>query len=639
VARSSASGRVLWLAYTLTALFVLEVCTGLYALAVGGFRWQLGPLRISADDPAWPFTLAMLFGVAAFVAYRWRAPSAIEWDRLSSWSRGAVVAALLLLLALPFMRPLAIAGYPDTHDVGWHLSYTYRFDRALHQGQFPVRWVEDVHNGWGQPLFNFYQVGLYYTVEAVHIVVPSLARSLKLTLLLMWGAGGLFMFLVFRRIGFFPGLAAAIMFSTAPYLLLDMYVRGAYPEFVAFCLAPAMLWTIDGYLRTATRSFLVAFSFVAALSLIVHLPTVVITTPAWAMYIVFLRITRETSTKRILMLVPATLLALMIASFYVWPALLEQSLVNIAKVTSDVLDFHRHFVDPGEWARFWIWGYVQEEMSFQIGIGQWIVLGAAAILLSRAIRDPRVKAVPREILCWLVIISFALFMTTASSLRVWEAVKPLSFIQFPWRFMIVVTIGFGALSALVVSLVPGRTWQAVVVACLAFTQWYVSRDYLALVHLRNRVVMNIDDPDWRNSNDAFHRAPHESGYDPASSSTLVAEDDRWHVVYGMAAVDERVIKDDQLVLDVATAGAQIVIRSAFMPGWKTWIDKVEANPAVEPRTGWMRLSIPSGNHRVDARFTNTRVRAASNAVSAAGVALWLGWAVATAARRRHLRLS
>src|SRR6188472_2194521 len=96
------------------------------------------------------------------------------------------VALLLLAIALvPIVWPFLQSGYPSGHDVGAHVTYSYRFDQAWQQGQVPVRWVEGTRPGDNQPLFNFYQVGFYYLVELVHLVVPRLSDAVKITVVLL----------------------------------------------------------------------------------------------------------------------------------------------------------------------------------------------------------------------------------------------------------------------------------------------------------------------------------------------------------------------------------------------------------------------------------------------------------------------
>ena len=137
---------------------------------------------------------------------------------------------------------------------------------------------------------------------------------------------------------------------------------------------------------------------------------------------------------------PAALIGAAMAAFYVVPAVAELRLIQASRLTADTLDYHRHFVDPGQWFR-WTWGYVAEEMSFQVGVIQWAAIAATGACALWALRGGRGRTLLGESLWWLLVVLFGLFMTTTRSLPVWEAVKPLAFIQFPWRYMMLVSIG------------------------------------------------------------------------------------------------------------------------------------------------------------------------------------------------------
>ena len=116
------------------------------------------------------------------------------------WSHPGAVLLLLAFALLPVLTPFTNPGFPAGHDAGAHLTYVYRMDHALSEGQFPVRWVEATKPGHGQPLFNFYQVGFSYLVALLHRVVP-LSYALKAMPPLLWWTGAGFMYLLCRRFG------------------------------------------------------------------------------------------------------------------------------------------------------------------------------------------------------------------------------------------------------------------------------------------------------------------------------------------------------------------------------------------------------------------------------------------------------
>ena len=552
----------------------------------------------------------------------------------------AVAAASLLALIFPVV---AGSGFPAGHDSSAHLTYTYLFDRALSEGQFPVRWIEWVREGHGQPLFNFYQPGLFYIVEAIHLAVPSLTLSLKVTILLLWWAAAGFVYLTFRRLGRLPAAAGALVFAFSPYLLLDLFVRCAYPEFAGITFGAGVFWALDRWLSTARPIWLPTVAILAALLVVTHPPTALILSPLFLAYAVYLLLTRRTSIHACAALLPAGLLAGGLAAFYIVPAVAEFHFIRSAALTSGGFDFHRHFVTARQWLPVG-WGFgvsvegLADGMSFQIGLAQWLALGIAAAVSAVNVLRRTATLRTLELVFWLAVAIGAMVSMTRASVRVWELFPPLAFVQFPWRLLMVVVVATAALSAHLVSMITNRRLQAAFVIGLAIVLVQLSytnlrpRDYIP------RVTINIDWRDWRESRAAQESAFIADGYYPASLTDVPRAIARWTVMEGTANVTEVSHKGHELDLDVvADAPVALRINSPAFPGWLVTIDGRRADPDLAG--GYPCVTVPAGRHRVRAAFTNTPVRAWSNAVTlASGVValMTLGWCAVEARRPRRV---
>ena len=254
-----------------------------------------------------------------------------------------------------------------------------------------MRWIEWVRNGHGQPLFSFYQPGLYYLTQITHLVVPSLSRSLMLTVLIAWSAGAWFTFAWLRPLGTLPAAVAAIGFAFSPYLVLDVFVRGAYPEFAAIACAPGVLWGIDRSLTRDRRGDRLALALLLSVMALCHLPSLLIFSPIFAAYTFYTARAHPAPARRVIATVSAGVLALGLAAFYVLPAIVEIGDVRMREMTRDYFDFHQHFVSPGQWfdERWGFGGSVQgsdDQMSFQVGRVQWLTFGAAVLAVAADVR-------------------------------------------------------------------------------------------------------------------------------------------------------------------------------------------------------------------------------------------------------------
>ena len=551
----------------------------------------------------------------------------------------AVVAASLLALIFPVVVGRA---FPAGHDSAAHLTYTYLFDRALKEGQFPVRWIEWVREGHGQPLFNFYQPGLFYVVQIFHLVIPSLTLSLKVTILLLWWVGTGFVYLAFRRTGRLAAAAGALAFAFSPYLLLDVFVRCAYPEFAGITFGAGVFWALDNWLRTTRPIWLPTIAILAALMAVSHPPTSLILSPVFVAYTVYLLLTRRTSIRAGAALLPAGFLAGGLAAFYLLPAIVELHLIRSGALTSDGFDYHRHFVAARQWLPIG-WGFggsdegLNDGMSFQLGPAQWLALGMAAVVSAANLLRRSATLRTLELGFWLVVAIGAMFSMSRASVRVWELLPPLAFVQFPWRLLMVVVLATAALSAHLVSMISDRRLQAAVVIGLTIVQVQLSYTHLRPGGYITRETMDIDWWEWRYSKAAQASAFIQDGYYPASLVDVPRNIARYTVIDGTANVTGVLYKGHELDLDVvAKAPVALRINSPAFPGWLVTIDGHPADPDLA--SGYPCVTVPAGRHRVRAAFTNTRVRAWSNAVTiASGVVALMafGWCAVGAGRPRR----
>jgi hypothetical protein len=521
--------------------------------------------------------------------------------------------------------PLAGRGFAYGHDAAAHATYTYLFDRALGQGQFPVRWVEWVEAGRGQPLFNFYQVGLYYFVQWVHLVVPSLEMSLKAATMTLWCLGPLFVFLLLKRHGAVAAAAASVTFLTAPYILLDGYVRAAIPELSAVSIAAGVLWTVDAFARSARRPMLLVTAVLTAALLITHLPTALILGPVVAGYVVWRMSEKEIDWQGLGWLTATLGLAVAMASFYVWPALREMTFVNMRNLTAGTLDYQQHFLSPAQWFDY-RWGYGPatdtggQRMSFGVGPAQWLSAAVTIVLMIRgAGRDRR-----RDGIFWLVVFGLGLLMTTRASSPIWNRFPPLAFVQFPWRVLMIPALASAGLTAIAVAAVSSRTRQLILLVVLTASQLYATRDARRFVRQVPRLEMNIDHDRWWTTAGEFAQPFREAAYDPVGAGgSEQAVSWRWSVPERSETIVPRQIADDAVRLGTSSTNPMtLVISSPYFPGWHTTIDGNQTAVARNEHA-FMVVSVPAGPHEVETVFGDTPVRRSANAVSAVATAVWL----------------
>lgn len=138
---------------------------------------------------------------------------------------------------------------------------------------------------------------------------------------------------------------------------------------------------------------------------------------------------------------------------------------------------------------------------------------------------------------------------------------------------------------------------------------------------------NIDTDQWRESRGVKENAYYEMGYLPKDVQQLPREEiNKWDLIQGKGQIIEKIIKNSQFSFATDSKEPMTIrLNSHFFPGWKGYIDNVEAQLAVDQTYQYMALQIPTGIHSVEFKFTNTPIRRVANIVSIIsllGLASW-----------------
>jgi hypothetical protein len=380
------------------------------------------------------------------------------------------------------------------------------------------------------------------------------------------------------------------------------------------------------------------------LLLISHLPTALIIAPIAAACVAGLCIVHRPDAKAVGLVALGAGLGVGLAAFYLMPAILELGTIKIGNLIRGGFDYHAHFVAPERWFD-WSWGYgtsgtgVDDELSMQIGVVQWAVLGGAVIVLALSRLRHRTAAAPAMIAGCLAIVAGSLFLMTSASVRVWETIAPLTFIQFPWRLLMVPVLACGVLAATLLSAISHPTRQALLVLCVVAIQWHVTQPYRAMAAAREREPIRLDLPFWRIPGDGKW-AFREAAYDPVTvQGDARPASGRWTIPEDKGEVIRASVSDDRLDLDVrAEEPVKLVINSPFVPGWRIAVDGHRVFPSIQSPSGYMEIQVAAGAHRVEAVFADTRLRAVAELITLISVLVLLAVASSPAWRLvRHSR--
>lgn len=513
----------------------------------------------------------------------------------------------LLVLSLGSIWPLFRTGFFPMHD-DTQVARVYEMAQALKAGQFPVRWVGDLGYGFGYPIFNFYAPLPYYVGAFFNLLGfnPLLATKIMFSLGIILAGISIYL-LVKEFFGPLGGLIAALFYLYAPYHALDVYVRGAVGEFWAMASLSLVFLGFYRLYRGRRIGVLVA-SLAFAAVILSHNLTAMMLMPFILLTGIFMFLSSKNKKFVICCLLLVALLSLGISAFYWLPAISEMWFTKVLSQIGGGADFRDHFVYLDQiWAS--PWGFAGsaagrlDGMSFMLGKLHLILALVCLLTLSK----------PVFLAFGFLLIS--IFLTTNYSQFIWEAIKPMAFIQYPWRFLALSTFFVSFCAGAVTLRLPKKKvikWAVSVALILVLL-------FLNVKYFRPQIYLNLGAKDyineenlkWRTSKISDEYLPKDFPV-PQNSNEVAWE--KIELIKGMGEVKNLAIKPHQYSFEVsAQTDSEILVNLAYFPGWKLWINGKETKPILD--SGRIRLPLPAGSHKVLLKLTDTPIRTIANLVS------------------------
>lgn len=493
---------------------------------------------------------------------------------------------ILLVLSIISILPLLHSGFYTSHDGELHLARIAAYTQALKQGQFPVRWAANLNYSYGYPIFNFVYPLPYLLASGFNLVGLGLATSLKLVLGLSLILSAIFMYqaVKFKLKSEWAGLTAAIVYLYAPYRILNIYVRAALGETVAFVFPPLILlgyWKKKPYLMILGISGLILSHNALAL--------------------IFLGFLGLLMIKKIKTVILPLSLSLGLTAWFWLPSLRELK-YTLAKVYLAQKDFHDYFVTIKNLI-YMPWGFSSDHIPTYIGIMGILII----ILFGWQVFKNRVNRYLGIVIMgsWLM----SLFLCTKASVVLWEKLPLIAFFQLPWRFL--------SLTVLTTALAAGlvRRWSIVII---------ILSIGLALPLLKVQSYEAVDENYYQ------HYPKTTTWHNEGSPIWTAGEADHYPIavyeVIGQAQITDWQKQDLKHGFKISSQEeVRFIDNTVYFPGWRVLIDgKAEEIQFQDPAyRGLITVNIPQGDHKVEVVFTKTKVRLIAELISIASLAALL----------------
>lgn len=310
--------------------------------------------------------------------------------------------------------------------------------------------------------------------------------------------------------------------------------------------------------------------------------------------------------------------AIGLAAFFTLPVLFESKFVSLWTLTSGYFNYLAHFANLKQLFFSINWGYGASEygpvdgMSFALGYLHWIVpvVVVASALISVKLRKFRVL-----VLLFAFSLLSSLFLTHSRSTPIWLTIKPLEFLQFPWRFLSLVIFFASFLSGALAKLTQNKLILSSSLTLILLLNGAYFRPRVWYPAMTDAQKLAVGTESWR-----LQQTASIFDYLPISAPLPPAVPPVGDLVFlsGSGSFTPIAKKSNYQNYQLQVASPSIVqLQTLYFPGWKLLVDNQETDidPSLDPLLGRPQVNLSPGIHTLEYILTSTPIRSFSNLLS------------------------
>jgi hypothetical protein len=500
------------------------------------------------------------------------------WLKLNK--KTVVFILLFVILSLPAIIGFLHAGFPLTDDGNWMIIRFSAFYEAMRSGQFPVRFLSRLNNGYGYPVSDFLYPGFMYLGLPVHIFGLNFIDTIKFLFEIFLIISPVFCFMWLKK--FFDNISSlvgSIVYLYFPYHLFDAYKRGSLGEVLSLAVVPFIFWQIE-------RRSIILSTLGIGLLILSHNTLAFLFMGLIVFYAALdLFITKQRKIILRFYVVSITL-ALGISAFFWIPAIYD--LRYTVFFQTKVSDWNSYFINLN-----------------LIGLSTiFIILCLIALIIVKKIKFKS----HRLTIMFLLLGIFSIFFASPVSSDLWKHL-PVSFIQFPFRLLSLTIVCISFLGACLVSVFYGKkkiliSGLIIVLALLSAKSFILPNNYQYLpdtfysTNQDTTTVKNEYMPKWVKNV-------------PVSAYTTKIEN-----LNGKEKIETISITANKINFRISLKAQRVIqINTTYFPGWEAFVNGKRTNIMFDNSRGVMHIILGEGDNNVVIKFSETSIRFFSDLIS------------------------
>jgi hypothetical protein len=368
--------------------------------------------------------------------------------------------AIAFVIGVSFVAvvPVLLWGIPSNLDLTNHFRFALPFYDAIASGNLYPGWLAESNGGYGDPSFRFYPPALYYLLAAARFVIGNWYGATLLVVVVLSIVSGLGMY--FWAKSTLPSVTAswaALLYALAPYHLNQLYQATLLAEWAGSAVLPFVFGFVDRVCERGKARDVAGLGATYGLLLFTHLPLAVIGSMALAVYAVA-RFRGADKARKLMKLSLGAVLGLSVSAVYWVTMVSEVRWIGANQIQRDAsVDYRVNFLlstfSPDNLNVWWM--NIIALMTLMLFLpGLWVLAKKISRRDAKAQRKTALLGVflhafasLRENSPATALTLFAVFMSVPLSRPIWALLKPLQETQFPWRWLVLISMGGSILAA------------------------------------------------------------------------------------------------------------------------------------------------------------------------------------------------
>ncbi len=485
-----------------------------------------------------------------------------------------------IILTIPALVGIFHPGFFLSDDGNWMVIRFSAFYEALRNGQFPVRFLPRLNNGYGYPVADFLYPLFMYLAVPIHILKFNFVDTIKIILGLSIILSSVFTFFWLRKLfDNLSSLVGAVFYTFFPYHLYDVYKRGSVGEVLSLSVLPFVLWQLE-------KKSLIWVSLGIAFLILAHNTLAVMFLPLVFCYMVLEIYANKKRRELMKFDIKVFVLGFGISSFFWLPALFDLQYTVFFK--TQVSTWESYF------------------SAFGLS-GLSVLLVMLAVFIFITIKKIDIKKNSLTVLFYAVGL-ISIFLATPASYFIWKFL-PVSFIQFPFRFLSLAVPSVSFLAAAVVFVLPDRK-KLVMAGIILVLTFFSAKPYLF-----PESYQFLPDTFYSTNQDS---TTVKNEYMPkwVKQIPAVMARERVSVLTGHESIQNLSANGNKAAFSLYSPEKSLIqFNTIYFPGWTVKVNGKEVPVSYNNNNGLIRFFVNPGNSNVNIFFSETPLRMFSDLLS------------------------